>query len=266
MSRAIGSLSIAILFLIFIWWANSVAAASLESHQGKYFRWLSPPRWLASETSSGMTLTSPDGRYSAGLASVLRSRGTRTPRAFLEWTFTHVPDYANVRIVSVTQLPGEQLHTRRWDFIEAVVSYTDKGLPVTGVWKVGVSNYSGMNDAVIVGYRAANPDFHHAQSFMPVIAKSIVLTNGTGFAGNDTIVRPKNNPLDNSGLIRSGQKRDAAREHASEAWREGMMGTEPTVDPKTGTRRDTPLGDYNPARGGYVNPERPDELLDPDHK
>ena len=84
--------------------------------------------------------------------------------------------------------------------------------------------------------------------------------------GNNTIIRPKNNPLDNSGLIQAGKNRDRVREHASEGWREGMMGTEPTIDPKTGKQRNTPLGNYNAARGGYVNPERPNELLEPYHK
>jgi hypothetical protein len=153
-----------------------------------------------------------------------------------------------------------------WHFIEAKVSFTDNGLPVTGIYKVGVANYAGMNDAMIVGYRAANPDFAGAQSFLPQISRSIVLTNGAEAHGNNSIIRPRNNPLDNSGLIQSGKNRDRVREHASEGWREGMMGTEPTVDPKTGKQRNTPLGDYNAARGGYVNPDRPNELLAPNHK
>ena len=98
------------------------------------------------------------------------------------------------------------------------------------------------------------------------IAKSITLTNAAEANGNNTIIHPKNNPLDNSGIIQAGQNRDRAREHASEGWREGTMGSETTIDPKTGTQRNTPLGDWNGARGGYVNPDRPDELLQPYHK
>lgn len=98
------------------------------------------------------------------------------------------------------------------------------------------------------------------------VARSIVLTNAVEANGNNTIIHPKNNPLDNSGIIAAGQNRDNVREHASEAWREGTMGTEPTIDPKTGQQRNTPLGDWNGARGGYVNPDRPDELLQPYHK
>jgi hypothetical protein len=241
-------------------------SSSLQPHQGRYFRWTCPPGWRVSESNSGLTLTSPDGRYNASLVSLLRSRGSATPEGFLRWLFGRVPSYRNVRVLGVSNLPSRRVAYQVWQFIEARVSYTDNGLPVTGVYKVGVANYGGMNDAMIVGYRAANPVFHDARSFMPQIAKSIVLTNGAEANGNNTLIRPKNNPLDNSGLIQAGKNRDRAREHASEAWREGMMGTEPTIDSKTGKQRNTPLGDYNAARGGYVNPDRPGELLTPNHK
>ena len=269
-------LAVTLLFSVFCGNENSATAGatsqeryvgpSLQTHQGKYFKWSMPQGWHVSETNSGVTLTSPDGKYSALLAGLMRSRGTTTPQAFLQRMFSLVPSFRNTRILSVRNLPSQRMSYQVWQFIEAKVSYTDNGLPVTGVYKAGVANYYGMNDAILVGYRATNAEFQQAQSFMPVIAKNIILTNGSGAFGNNTIVQPKNNPLDNSGIIKSGQYRDGVREHASEAWREGMMGTEPTIDPKTGKTRNTPLGDYNPARGGYVNPERPGELLAPNHK
>ncbi len=245
---------------------QSHSGQSLRTQQGRYFRWSMPPGWRVSETMSGVTLTSPDGKYSASWAALMRSRGSITPQAFLQQVFSLVPGYGNPRVLSVKNLSSQRMSYQIWQFIEAKVSYTDNGLPVTGVYKVGVANYQGMNDAVIFGYRATNADFQQAQSALATITNSIVLTNGSEAFGNNTIIQPKNNPLDNSGIIKSGQHRDSVREHASEGWREGMMGTEPTIDPKTGKTRDTPLGDYNPARGGYVNPDRPDELLVPYHK
>ena len=248
------------------WALPAAGTGAFETQKGRYFQWTAPRGWGVSESISGVTLTSPDAQYSAGLASLLRSQGSRTPQAFLQWVFASVPAYSNVRCVAIKNLPDERLSYQTWQFIEAVVSYHDKGLPVTGVWKVGVANYYGLNDAMIVGYRAANPVFQQAQAFMPQIARSIVLINGAGFAGNDTLIKPKNNPLDNRGLIESGKMRDRVGAHASEGWREGMMGTEPTIDRKTGQTYNSPLNSYNPARGGYVNPSRPDELLDLNHK
>ena len=172
------------------------SASSFQAQQGRYFRWAAPSGWRVSETNAGVTLTSPDGAYSASLATILRSRGTRTPTAFLQWVFAHVPGWSNTRIVSAKNLPNQRMSYQIWQFIEAKVSYTDNGLPVTGVYKAGVANYAGMNDAMIVGYRAANAKFEEAQSFMAQIAGSIVLTNAAEANGNNTLVRPKNNPLE----------------------------------------------------------------------
>ena len=50
----------------------------LQPHQGRYFKWAAPAGWRVSESNAGVTLMSPDGRFAASLASLMRSRGTRT--------------------------------------------------------------------------------------------------------------------------------------------------------------------------------------------
>ncbi len=217
----------------------SYSASSLQPQQGRYFRWAAPPGWRVSETNAGITLTSPDGVYSASLATVLRSRGTRTPEAFLQWVFAHVPSYRDARILSVKNLPSQRMSYQVWQFIEAKVSYTDNGLPVTSLYKVGVANYAGMNDAMIVGYRAASANFQEAQSFMPQIAKSIILTNVTEANGNNTLVRPKNNPLDNSAVIQAGQNRQRTTDDAMRKDADARRGTVDLYDPSTGERLNT---------------------------
>lgn len=145
-------LSAVVLLAVVIGGYPGQAASSGASHQprqGRYFKWAAPPDWRVSETNSGVTLTSPDGRLSASLATLLRSRGTRTPEEFLRWVFSHVPAYTKARVISVKNMPAQRMSYQVWRFIEAKVSYTDKGLPVTGVYKVGTANYYGMNDAMI---------------------------------------------------------------------------------------------------------------------
>jgi hypothetical protein len=219
--------------------AQSGYPESLQSHQGRYFRWATPAGWRFSESISGVTLTSPDGRYGASLATLLRSRGSRTPQAFLSWIFNHVPSYRNARVLSIKNLPSRRMSYQVWQFIEAIVSYTDDGLPVTGIYKVGVANYYGMNDAMIVGYRAANAEFQRAQSFMPQIAKSIVLTNATEASGNNTLIRPKNNPLDNSATIESWQNKQKSRDNAMRKDANARRGTVDLYDSSTGETLNT---------------------------
>jgi len=206
---------------------------SLQPQQGRYFRWSSPAGWRVSESNAGVTLTSPDGRYSAFLASLLRSRGSRTPVDFLRWVLS-ATGCTNVRVISTKQLPPQRMSYQVWKFIEATLAYTAHGMPVTAVIKSGVANYYGMNDAMVVGYQAANSDFANAQSFMSQIAKSIVLTNAAGANGNDTIIHPKNNPLDNSATIKSWENRQRGVDEAMHNDANARRGAVDLYDPSTG--------------------------------
>jgi hypothetical protein len=212
------------------------AVPSLQPQQGRYFKWTAPAGWRVSESNAGVTLTSADGAYSASLATVLRSRGSRSPAVFLQWIFSHVPGYRDARTISQRSLPNERLSYQVWQFIEAKVSYIDNDLPVTGVYKVGVANYSGLNDAMIVGYRAANAKFEEAQPVLAQIAKSIILTNAAEANGNNTLVKPKNNPLDNSAIIQAGQNRQKGTDEAARRDANARRGTVDLVDPATGQK------------------------------
>ncbi len=214
----------------------SQSPSSLQPQQGRYFRWSAPSGWRTSETNAGVTLTSPDGAYSASLAMILRSRGTRTPSAFLQWIFAHVPGWSSPRMLSVKNLPNQRMSYQVWQFIEAKVSYTESGLPVTGVYKVGVANYAGTNDAMIVGYRAANAKFEESQPLLAQIAGSIILTNAAEASGNNTLLRPKNNPLDNSAIIKSGQNRQKTMDEAMRKDANARRGTVDLYDPASGEK------------------------------
>jgi hypothetical protein len=93
---------------------TNYSLSSLQPQQGRYFRWSAPPGWRVSETNAGVTLTSADGACSASLATVLRSRGSRTPSAFLQWVFAHVPGYSHARTISAKNLPDQRLSYQVW--------------------------------------------------------------------------------------------------------------------------------------------------------
>ena len=236
------------------------STALLQPQQGKYFKWAAPAGWRVSETNAGVTLTSPDGVYSASLAMLLRSRGTKTPEVFLQWVFTHVPGYRDAKIVSTKKLPNEHMSYQVWQFIESTVSFKDNGLPVTGLYKVGVANYAGLNDAMIVGFRSADKNFQEARSFMPQIARSIVLTNAAEASGNNTLIRPKNNPLDNSAVIQAGQNRQKAVDEAMRKDANTRRGTVDLYDPSTGEK----LNAYTQSKEYYWRKPGSNEVVGTD--
>lgn len=53
--------------------SGSAYSQSLEPQQGRYWKWSAPHDWRHSESIAGVTLTSPDGQYTAAL-----SRSKRT--------------------------------------------------------------------------------------------------------------------------------------------------------------------------------------------
>ena len=251
-----------ITLIIYLLCTAHIYAASLQTYQGRYFKWAAPVGWTHSETSSGVTLYSPDGKHSAGFAALMRSRGSQTPQSFIKFIFSKVPDYKNPKILSTKNLPSRQVGYQKWQWIEVTISYTDKGLPVTGLWQVGVTNYYGMNDAAVLFYRSANNSVKEGQAFLPQIAKSITITNTTEFAGNNTIIHPKNNPNTTGDmLMKTWENKNKSFDEAMRKDTNARRGYEPAYDPQTGQRYNPTFDQWNAAKGGYVNPNRPTELL-----
>jgi hypothetical protein len=118
-----------------------------------------------------------------------------------------------------------------------------------------------MYDASIVGYHSSAEQWPEAKFYLSDMARNINITNPRQVAGNDTLIPVRNNPLDNSGVIKSGRLRDESRDRISKGRRESTMGEERVKDPATGQIYTMPVDKYDPTVGGYRNPKRPNEIL-----
>ena len=236
---------------------------ALHASQGNYFRWLAPEGWHHSESTNGVTLTAPDNATKAMYAILLRTPGKSDPKSFLLFMISKIPGYAHVRIDDVRKLPDQKsaIAGTVWHVIEADLSYSENGIPVSGTFTCGVNVYYGLYDAIIIGYQAPASDWPRARTFLPAISRSITITNTRQVAGNDRLIPVRNNPLDNSGLIESWRQKGISESRISQARREGTMGYERMKDPVTGKVYHMPFETYDGAKGGYRNPERPHELL-----
>ena len=236
---------------------------TLETHRGRYFRWAAPAGWKSSETTNGVELFSPDGRTRVMFALLMRSQGNMTPRDFLLGTLPKLPGYGNVRLISARGLPEQRsgIPGTAWKVIEADLSYTYGGAQVNSTWTSGVNGYYGMYDAMLLGYQAPAREWPQARLFLPAVARSITITNPGQVAGNDRLIMPRNNPLDNSALLRSWREKGLSEDRISKARREGTSGYERLKDTQTGRIYEMPLEAYDPTLGGYRNPVRPTERL-----
>lgn len=240
---------------------SAALSEAMVPSQGQYWKWMAPLGWHHSESIAGVTLTSPDGRYTAALAGLMRSQGQTTPQNFMGRMLGMA--YKNVKIGQVRQLPSQRMGYQTWNWIEAeVTAVGNGGVAMKGLWKCGVANYYNMNDALVIGYWSPQDEFQQSKSWLDPIAESIILTNPNQAFGNDQLIHPRNNP-NTSGdtIMQTWENKNRSRDRSMQNWSNAMRGHEPTFDPATGTRYSSPLNSWDATKGGYVNPNRPTELL-----
>jgi hypothetical protein len=242
---------------------GKLARPPLETHQGRYFRWASPKEWKQSESTNGISLTSPDGKQMASSVMLLRSTGRITPIDFLTMMLGKMPGYSAIRVINVKNLPGHPsgYPGLSWKLIEAELQYNAAGTIVSGLWTCGIVENYGYYDAILSGFQASQTEWPKARLYLPEVLRSVRVTNPSQVAMNDQVLRPRNNPLDNSALIESWRQKGLSQDRISQGTREGIMGYEKMKDPKTGQIINMPLESYDGTVGGYRNPYRPTEIL-----
>ena len=231
----------------------------LETKQGRYFRWAAPKGWTAKETTNGVDLFAPDGKTFVSSALLHGSFGRMTPRDFLVMTMKQVNPSA--RIERSAPLPSQPGIWGPWQSEDFLLSAVHKGAPVRLRATIGLSAGYGRYSAAMSLYQAPATRWDHDKLWLPAVAQSIVVTNARQVAGQDSVRLPRNNPLDNSGLIESWRQKRLSEDRISQGRREGTMGYTRLEDPNTGQRYEMPLEAYDGTVGGYRNPKSPTELL-----
>ena len=240
---------------------DAFAADSMQNFQGQYWRWTAPPGWKHTESIAGVTLTSPDQRFTAALAGLMRSPGQATPQWFLATMLSKA--YRNVRVGAIRPLPNRQMGYQTWQWIEADVTATAaNGAPMQGVWKCGVANYYNLNDGLLVGFWSPPAELQKVRATLDHIASSIVLTDPNRAFGNNTLIQPKNNPNTAGDIIvESYNNKTKSNARSMQKWSDMTRGSEQTFDPATGKTYQTPFNAWDGTRGGYVNPQDTTQLL-----
>lgn len=231
----------------------------LEIQQGRYFRWAIPKGWAATETTNGVDLFAPDGKTFVSSALLQGSFGQMTPRDFLIMTIRQVNPSAQIEASTV--LPSQPGIWGPWQLEDFVLTGVYKGTPVRMRALVGLSAGYGRYSATMSLYQAPVTSWQHDKLWLPAVAQSIVVTNAQQVAGQDAVMLPRNNPLDNSGLIESWRQKRLSEDRISQGQREGTMGYTRLEDPNTGQRYEMPIEAYDGTVGGYRNPNHPTDVL-----
>jgi hypothetical protein len=239
--------------------ADALERPPLKAQQGKYFRWAAPQGWSVKETANGVDLFAPDGKTFVSSALLHGSFGRMTPRDFLSMTMKQVNPSA--RIERSAPLPSQPGIWSPWQLEDFVLTAVHKGTPVRMRATVGLSAGYGRFSATMSLYQAPTTSWERDKLWLPAVAQSILVTNARQVAGQDAVMLPRNNPLNNSGLIESWRQKGLSEDRISQGRREGTMGYTRLEDPNTGQRYEMPLEAYDGKVAGYRNPTRPAELL-----
>lgn len=231
----------------------------LETHQGQYFRWSTPKGWAMKETTNGVDLFAPNGTTFVSSALLAGGFGDMTPQQFLAMTMRQVNP--TMQVTASRRLGDQPGIMSPWRTEEYELAGTYNGVPVRMNATVGMSSAYGRYWATMTLYQSPAASWPQDRTWLPAIAQSIAVTNPRQVAGADRVMLPRNNPLDNSGLIESWRQKGLSEDRISQAQRERTMGYERMQDPATGRHYDMPYETYDAGAGGYRNPTRPTELL-----
>lgn len=244
--------------------AAPIGRPILAVRQGRYFSWAAPAGWTESESPSGVTLTAPDGLTSVSSALLMRSPGRRTPADLTLWLLGMIPENRSLQVITKRDLPDQPSGSRApWNVQELDMRYAVNGIPVHAVWTTGVISGAGTFDASILGYQTTPATFESAQYWLAPIARSIAIANPAQVVGSDRLLTPKNQAFDYSTFLESWREKGQPEDRIAKRQREGAMGYERVKDPATGRIFEMPLEAWDSAAGGYRNPLRPAEVLQP---
>lgn len=244
--------------------AQVAARPTLEVHTGRFFRWAVPAGWVGSESANGVTLTSPDGMMQVSSALLLSAPGKTTPSDFALWMLGQLPENQSLQVIAKKDLPDQSSGSYLpWKVQELEMRYTVNGVPVRATWTAGIINMDATYDAYLLGYQSVPGKFETAKLWLACVAHSVALAAPVQGEGNAKLLIPTNRPIDYPALLAVWREKGRSEDRILRAQSAGMMGYERVQDPQTSRIFEMPLEVWDSAAGGYHNPVRPDETIQP---
>ena len=218
-----------------------------------------PEGWhVSGVTFRGIDL-SLDAVTGVSFAYLTNGIGTVTTDQWIDFVFQGV-GYTDIKYLAEQPL-GQQSDAMGmgWQMVAKEYEATFKGTRVRGVATGAVSNigfgygygsYSGM----ISLRQSTVSKWDEFSAITAAIQESIKITDAKA---GQSLILPKNNPLDSSSVMGSWEYRNQVQDRASAKWSEAVMGYENVHSPTTGQTYQAPLNSWNATGSdgaGYYRP------------
>jgi len=234
----------------------------LVSKSGGYFSWTAPEGWKSQETSNGVDLTSSDGKMGASSAVLIGSSGETDPWRFLNWALG-AAGFRQIEKLSEESLPSQPSGYPGNDYeVKAfVITYTDKdGFSRQAEVTVGICNVYGASSAAFQMYWSEPAEFKKAKTWLPMLADDVRPLDASRLGNHNTVLMPRNHPLDDSSIMESWQARRDSQDRIDQMQHETTMGYE-RMTSSNGSHYNMPFELYDPKIGGYRDPADPNQAM-----
>lgn len=235
----------------------------LVAQSGDYFRWEMPRGWKADETSNGVDMTSPDGHMTASSAVLMGGQGTTDPWSFLAWALG-ASGCKNLERISAENLPSQPSGYPGigYEVKAFVIRFTDKdGAARRAECTVGICNAYGSFSAAFQMYATPPDEFAKGKNWLPMLTDSVRPIDASRVGNQNTVLLPRNHPLDDSSIMESWQARRDSQDRIAQGQHESTMGYERMVSPTDGTAYNMPYEAYDATVGGYRDPADRTQIL-----
>jgi hypothetical protein len=240
---------------------------SFQEYNGRIFQILKPDSWQVTETQNGIDVYDPSHPQSLCVSSavLIGASGSSDPFQFADWLIQsmgvevqkviyqqNMPSVSGSNGTEWQKGTKEYIVLRNGENLHFLVSST-----VCNNW----GQFSATS-ALMMSPEKLWPEWGQTLYLM---SESIQVINPGALGGMNGVNLPKNNPLDSSAIISSGEFKNRSQDRNSQGWRETTMGYKTGKSESTGRFYNMPFNHYDPTVGGYRNPDNPHELLNTEY-
>lgn len=235
----------------------------LTVERSRAYEYSIPRGWRVHETSNGIELIDPDGVTGVSGSILVGGFGAPSPEQYLRQVLS-MSGHSNARFISslpVPPQPGPMGLQWRGVEVELESQYQGAAVHIRAISLIlqGAGQYA----AIVTGAQGPVGKWNQLKHWLPRVRDSIRIVDGSIATGSMSNALPRGIRHDEiyGSYNRAWSARQVSADAISKAQREGTMGYKRMIDPETSQIYEPPLEAYDPTRGGWRNPVRPDELL-----
>ncbi|MBI1883079.1 MAG: hypothetical protein HYS08_02605 [Chlamydiae bacterium] len=236
----------------------------LKLYQGNAFQVYYPDGWQVSETLNGIDVKDPQDETAVSIGLSIYLPGNPDPFQFMDFALRNLGDKLQNSVILDQKSYADMTDAigQTWRMGGRIMEYDWQGRRLRAAMTSGILRQMVSFSGVMSIRQAPLERWESVSSLLEAIEKSFQVLHpellGGGVKG---MVLPANHPADTSSVMESWEAKTQSNDLVGEKWGEYMQGGGYRDSEKTGQAVWVTPQDYDPTRGGYVNPQDPTDII-----